>query len=95
MPVLLLPRSSGGFVHSLAQWPTCPHLAHLVLAISAFLDHILGRAVLCGLGGGGPDALPRSPLVIASGFLGPEPRPLPPLLDGGRLLKKPRFKALL
>ena len=42
LAALCLPRSSGSFLHSRAQWPSFPHLAHLDLLIRVVLDHFLG-----------------------------------------------------
>ena len=43
--ILRLAYSSGGFVHSLAQCPFCPHLAHMVREYSFRLEKRLGAQV--------------------------------------------------
>ena len=47
-PRRLRPRSSGGLVHSRAQCPTWPHLAHLLRDLSFVIDHLRGGAVRRG-----------------------------------------------
>ena len=80
-------------MHVRAQWPTCPHLAHLVRAIKLSLVHIFGRAVL-NLETVVTVAF-RSVIALSGGF--PDlPLPLPaPLAAGGRFLKKPRLNVFL
>ena len=47
-PRRLRPRSSGGFVHSRAQCPTWPHLAHLLRDLILVIVHLRGGAVRRG-----------------------------------------------
>ena len=40
--IRFLPRSSEGFVHSLAQWPVLPHRAQLLRLFMYCADHFFG-----------------------------------------------------
>ena len=77
-PKRRLPRSSGSLVHSLAQCPVLPHLAHLERLIRNLRDHFLGLAVFRALPL--PFPLPPKPLPFPCGGFPGVKKPLPSCL---------------